>query len=717
MKRWCLRCVLVVLILSGLVYLFANQLLATYVARYLPEFQNSISQALEADVLFEGFVAELHPLPQLHADKVSIRWHNPQRHPLIIDQFKARIRLIPLFAGQVDVSSIRFHIPRYKLPGASGEVNDIHLQARLLAEGDNISLRNADIHAALDNLPLHVRSTHVLYAGKRLELERLEISSDDSLLGLDGYYSFEDGSLKLQASNVHITQDTGRKISEIFLMRFPTLKLQVGSVQGNALIERDSERKLKAEGDLTLKNVKRGKELEAGSAILRGLAINLSATPGFQAVTDLQLENVRITDEKTVYSTDRLTGRINVSQAPEGGLSLGGNAALTKFRYADDRTTVHDVDAVVDPFNYERKNQGGAHLSLTLNGSALQLDHESIRISRASGIRGKIEGLFPLKGDYKVSGPISVAEADLTTTGQKLDKVRGTVQMTIMANQKSFASKELQFNGLGKPSRLSADFRMSTGELTLASAETDYLGGMLSISGHMSRGDRRMFKVQGRGQRLDIQRIHDAVVTDRGKKVQGMVQSALLSMSGDVENFSRSVSGGGDISVEQPDADKTVMSKLLLGALRSVPVVGDIIDSGQSLGDRQLLKAKVHFKDGGVHFDEASLTRQNYTVNARGRLGFDKQLQLKGEVIFLQDTLSKFALGFAPLRKLLTRVGRIVVPISVRGTIPDISVDADIKTFLKDNSGLTLGQNMLGQIGDLVLPSDKRATPVPAATP
>ena len=66
----------------------------------------------------------------------------------------------------------------------------------------------------------------------------------------------------------------------------------------------------------------------------------------------------------------------------------------------------------------------------------------------------------------------------------------------------------------------------------------------------------------------------------------------------------------------------------------------------------------------------------------------------------MKQTLTSLGGGFERLGSLLGRVGKVEIPVFIRGQVPNISVVPDVVTLVKDNSGLTLVGNVLGSTLD-----------------
>jgi hypothetical protein len=182
----------------------------------------------------------------------------------------------------------------------------------------------------------------------------------------------------------------------------------------------------------------------------------------------------------------------------------------------------------------------------------------------------------------------------------------------------------------------------------------------------------------------------------------GQIRSLSVAVRGSFAELLTSLRGEGDFKLMSTRVRGFDLTRALADALSSIPIA-NLTLAKEKLSDEGFDKAAegvFTIADEKLHFSSLTFYRHQYTLAATGTYSFSKFLDLKGAVTFMKQTLTSLGGGFERLGSLLGRVGKVEIPVFIRGQVPNISVVPDVVTLVKDNSGLTLVGNVLGSTLD-----------------
>jgi hypothetical protein len=171
-----------------------------------------------------------------------------------------------------------------------------------------------------------------------------------------------------------------------------------------------------------------------------------------------------------------------------------------------------------------------------------------------------------------------------------------------------------------------------------------------------------------------------------------------VSLKGLIRSLPRSLSGEGDFKLMSTRIRGFDLTRALADALSSIPIA-NLTLSKEKLTDDGLDKMAegiFTITEEKLNFSSLTFYRQQYTLQAIGSYSFSKVVDLRGSVTFMKQTLSGLGGGFEQLGSLLGRVGKVEIPIFIRGQVPNLSVVPDVVNLVKDNSGVTLAGEVLG---------------------
>ena len=695
-RRWVLRAVLLLGLCLALVVAFADSILVHYAASYKPQVETLLSEQLGGQATIGLLQAQIDPFPRFSATDISLKASAFSAETIKISEAVVYPRLLPLFSRRLVLSQVEIRVPEFQLGNAANQstIRDLELRAEISLDRSVVDLKQLVLTAKLDTVPLSLSSqaAHFDRQTGDLALAGISLQQGASAAAISGSINFPDQKIDLKIPNFSINSELANLLIK---QVFPSRKhsFSSGEISGSLNCVGGLRDQLQIKGELSLKSVAGALDFSVAAVRLNPFAIDLDQGDLASAKAGLLITDLQFKGGQDQYQAGLVKGSLALTRAVTGAASINGDLDFQGFGYTDGLTTLKDVTAVLQQIELVSTAKGDISAKVKVNGSSLQLNSDWIKVSQAPNVSAPIVVSVPARGGYKVTGPVSVEGAEIELAGHLLQNVRGKTEMLISAPEKSFSSEHLQFTKNNLLGKISANFKMFPQEFRLISAETDYFAGLLNLSGKLGRLGAKQFSAELSAKNLELSRVKSFLVPASTDSDSGIIDNFSLNLQGNRNSGLASLVGAGEVRVTHPVAEKAGIGKQIFGALSHLPVVGQIVNAiSRSQSEESLtITSKLRLGDSACYFDQAQLLRKSYQVNAEGKIGFDKVIRMKGEVIFLRERISPLGL----LESLFAGLGKIVVPIFIRGTLPDYRVEADLVSFVKNNSGIQFGQDLL----------------------
>jgi hypothetical protein len=287
-----------------------------------------------------------------------------------------------------------------------------------------------------------------------------------------------------------------------------------------------------------------------------------------------------------------------------------------------------------------------------------------------------------------------------------LDEVSGTVDILISSPLKRFSSANLTAR-IAKNSKAGVEvvFQMTPPAYQASNVRIKLGRGYLTGDFTLARGRNRTFQSKLAVEELPVEPAAAFLKPDKKTPSHGILESANALVQGNWDDPRGSITGNGAFILRGGVLEKSRFGALLNDAIKTAASgtrLGSRDDSIPSGDTPQRIEAGFTLGNGGAHFDKLTLERREYSLVGSGSVTFDGDCDAKGRVTFLREQLGLVGGSVQKLSQLLGDVTRLDIPISVRGRLPDVKVELDRATLLREKSGLSAVQSVLSTAGDVV---------------
>lgn len=189
---------------------------------------------------------------------------------------------------------------------------------------------------------------------------------------------------------------------------------------------------------------------------------------------------------------------------------------------------------------------------------------------------------------------------------------------------------------------------------------------------------------------VDTHRLQEAVWPDgpRDKTLRGSL-SARVVLTGrglSARTVLKNLMGSGTVAVvkgrlEGVDLMQTILDHLVQApALKGMvpalfPTLGSYVEKEGTSFDR--IEGKFEVARSSLRLREVNVRVKDLLVSARGSVGFDSRLEMRGELSFSPQQTRRLVANQRALRYVVSGDGRLVVPFRITGGLKDYSVVAD----------------------------------------
>ncbi|MBN8551140.1 MAG: hypothetical protein J0M12_17635, partial [Deltaproteobacteria bacterium] len=468
------------------------------------------------------------------------------------------------------------------------------------------------------------------------------------------------------------------------------------------------------QGDVSVSNFAYGKDLKAGLLSLTNVSVQLSGSSLQKVSANSAAKNLFIRNGTDEYSAGSLQGDLlfiagSAWKFSSNKMSFGG------FGYSDQETTLREVNADLKTISVGANARGDIDATAQLSGYALKLQHleakgstnpPDLEIKQIGSAEAPLRLKLPSSGGYELSGTMNVKDGALVWQKRDFQKINGSIRALISGPLKKFEAIPLQFIAEKESGSLRGAFEMTAAEFKLSDTTLSAFGGVTTVGVSLGREGRRELRSTTSIRNVDAGRAIPLVSPQDAGAFVGTLKQAALVFNARWGDFKRSATGSGSVEVLQGDVKKFDLTRVLGNALSAIPGVS-ISKGSSSRGDgpespAQSSRAEFQIQPNLVIINSMELQRDSYSVRGSGTADFEGHISATARVTFLKENLGMLGSGLQAVTSLLGGLGRIDIPILISGKIPEVSINVDMSTFLREKSGLTTAESVIGTTGDIL---------------
>lgn len=716
-----------------------------------PAIQSQLSTLAGGDVSFSSLRARLIPSIQLVVEDLTLI---PARNCIEINIDSVQLHLAPqaLLEQRLVIDSIRLVKPRVALSRSKGPMGSFPLssgchttavssvnapgqedksQRYASASRSSLRLKKLEIDGAEIDFVLASR-THAVFIerlaasadfnGDRMILTSLVMDArlDKTKLLIDGAsfeaafknerYRFEkfsatinnqkilaSGSVDAPASSADLQIETPG-VSLASLSELSSILGVNYGVQARGTVSCRLALRVARMPDWSMSGTAAVRQLEIPRAnlALAGLALdNLSIESKgelLQSAFEPALSGFSLRDGQDAYTLSDLSGVLQLQKNKNSPFLLTGKLDVNGFGFSDAETKLERASAELSGISAALSPQHNLLVSFNTRGHSVILSHPQISITDMRSLSAPLRIEIPAKGGYSVSGPVSVEGVALRTGDREFSEVAGKVDMLVSGPLKRFSSQSLKAVYANLKLAVTTDFSMRPDSYSWEKTSLRADKGVLTAALKLQRNAARAYQAELSAREFQLSSLIPLLKANRQDDFSGRLQSFKASLRGNFPDAMESMAGEGEFSLIDPLLKNYNLTRALSTAISRIPLMGTALVPASDTEDSAGAAAEGKFtvKNSLVSFPRLIARRSRYTAFVKGEAGFDSSLNARADVVFLADTFRSLGLGFDTFGSLLSRTGKISIPVNITGNITEPEVTVDLQRLATDNSGLPL---------------------------
>ena len=613
-------------------------------------------------------------------------------------------------------------------PTKSYNLNEIKLTTQFSLQSEEFLLTLPKLELDLDKhrLQIDMEAVHWNSAVHSVSIEEGRISLGKSSLkfSLTSKENYEALTLLVSAAKQQLSNLTSVAKDLSSSKKIPQLTGELGF---NINLKKGNNG-FSLGGDVSIKDLSnQNKSVRINSLTLSDFNYWLTGTQNKFFETQYAFTGLNIADSKDQYQAAESKGSLRFSHDKAGGYIINGEANVVDFLYQDSQTKVDKVRAGLKEIEVTISKKTDVVAKVQVHNGTVNVTNDGVRVESVESVSAPITVEVPASGGYKVSGPVSVLKGKVNTLNRDLSEVSGTVDILISGPLKEFIAKELNATVMERKLLAKAHFLMEKPHYLVKFANLSIEEGNIGISGKLSREEDKRFEANIHAAMVKAENFFPLITKSTSAKLLGKMNTLQGKITGRMDAPLDSLKGEGSFMFSHPDIQSFSLSASLAKAVSKIPLVGYKVVPNEMLEKEMVDEAVGEFtiENKTVHFSDLMIRRTNYVLRGKGSMDFELNTDFTASVVFFEETFQSLGLGFDKLGRLLGKVGKISIPLFITGKIPDISINPDIATLAKDNSGFTLIGDTLSVIGDvgggvidiIRSPFRSKSTPEPEPTP
>ncbi len=407
---------------------------------------------------------------------------------------------------------------------------------------------------------------------------------------------------------------------------------------------------------------------------------------------EIDFETLTIVDGVDHYQVSKLNGDLNLT-LKKNAPSFLADLNVQGFGYSDGETVITKVNANLNDIKGSVSESGDAVVTVNLDARSIDLTNPSIHITKVERVSSPVTVKIPPSGGYKVSGPVSIKNAVIMTADREFKEVNSKIDMLVSSPLKDFKAQEIAFKLADVPGTIKTQFSMTPAEYIVGDTELDLKVGKVQAATTIGRTDKKSIRGHMKATDVNITDILKALTPDSAETYGGYLRAFVTKFSAESGHLKETLTATGSFAIDDIELKGKKISEELLKTADKTPILSPSSPS-KDKELQYLLAGNFEIKDQEISLEDVKTPFKHFTVEANGGINLDKKVDLDVEVVFLEETFATLGLGIEPLKKLFGNIGKYTIPISVRGTLPDVTVKSDSAEWLQRLVGISLVEDI-----------------------
>lgn len=409
--------------------------------------------------------------------------------------------------------------------------------------------------------------------------------------------------------------------------------------------------------------------------------------------------NITLSDARAAMPTGEvcgvgsLSGPISVIRTKGTGLTIQSSKLTVRgFSYQDPNVALNRVNGTLSKISGSIRDDGITTVTVTVQGNGLDLASGPFTIKKISSVAAPLTISIPGKG-YSVSGPVTASGVEMAFHGRAFSAAEGAVQMLVSNDILRFVTDGIRSQSAAIPLSVRGTLEITDKDYLVKNLVGTIGNGNLAASADIQRAPRQDLEAELLAQGLDIASIRAVLFGEPRGAFSGRIEHLSVKATARKSDPLSSARGEGILEISDGTVRQASFDKRVVGIIRAIPVVGSSVaftsatpgssDYQVQGGMLKTITADFTVASGKLRSENIQAQGRFMNLHAKGDVGVNGSLDLVASAIYLEQNLKALAGPIKPLGSLFGTIGKIEIPLLIKGTIETPQVSADI-TRLQD---------------------------------
>ncbi len=459
------------------------------------------------------------------------------------------------------------------------------------------------------------------------------------------------------------------RITNKYGVKLPNLEL-VGAIKAEF---NKSKKKLESK-NLILKNFD---AYDIQSSFLEFEDLNLELDSNFNILnlkSNLKVEELKAAVEpRDKYGVGLLKGFIDL-KSKNSNIEASGDLSISDFSFNDSFVDIRNMNAQAKDLKSTYSVKNGLSINLNLFGEQIYLNVPDYELKSIESLNGPVTLEIDTEGKYRVYGVGSGQNALM----RYLDKdfnVNGLISFDVSKKLKTFSSDSLTGELNTKNYNIQdVNFEITKDFYNLKQANLSIFSGQGNLRGKWGRKI-EPFELELKLNHLSLNEFDQ--ILSKKKDLSGSIEVLNIQLEGN-KSDPKSFNGNGSIKFKKGTLKSLELDTILSNPSKQQVVLED--DPGTYV---ESLEFESLINQGVLQTDDLILAGEFYTFKGKGMYSLEQGFDVKGSAVYLEKTLSELGGPIKFLRKLIGSIGKVEIPVKIKGKAQDPEVEADLANILR----------------------------------
>lgn len=314
-------------------------------------------------------------------------------------------------------------------------------------------------------------------------------------------------------------------------------------------------------------------------------------------------------------------------------------------------------------------------------------------------------------GQYDLRGTLRLSKVGAQKNDLVVQDLSGPIAITAQPQSVKATSNKLTLSLGAQPIEIELNAGLQGERVVLEKLHLVGFGGQLTSNATLTLGASQQFEVHKRVEGMQVAQLLSALKPHAPPPLAGTLALLRADLNGVLgDELLQRLAGDLELTLQQGELTGVNLAGETLRAIKDLPFVEGALarkvpeslraQIESSSTPIEELSGLFRVSGGKMRTDNLRLVSSLFSLTGDGSVGFDQQIDFNATISFSQELSLALAASVKELSRVLNEEQRLVVPLSIKGTAPNLMVVPNLdrlltqgaKQAIKEKAGEALGK-------------------------